>query len=208
MGQKKWLLILAGIAGIGVTSMILILIAIFAGPGEPPLPESADLETAAKFMESDDFLKLSTKKRSEYIDKMTQRYEQLSEAERREASRSFHVKRHENHDMNNAFLLSFGLNHAVKCNEMPEKERKQYVDNMIVAAERLGMAKELQEVYEYNFSPYASNKQKLRSVKDYQKAMPFLMQNTTAKERSKLLKTTELVVDRLEKRYGKRQRRK
>ena len=202
----KWILV--GTAGTGILVLIAVLVALYAWPTEIPLPESADLETAAKFMESEDFLKLSTKQRNEYMDKIAKRYAELPADESIETIEKFTRNRRKNHKVNDAFMLSYGLNHAQKCNDMPQQQREEYVSNMITVAERLGFEKDLREAYEYNFSPYATKKSKLRSMKDYHKSLPFLMQNTTAKERAEILKATKLIVDEMDSRYGYRRRKK
>jgi hypothetical protein len=175
----------------------------FVSPDEPPDPAASDLHEIAEYIKSDSFLEKSSLQRGEYTNRLVQRYQRMSEHQRREAQKEFGELFRKNRTVEKAFWLSFMSKQADHYDKLSPENRERFLDQFILIAETMHGRHRAREDFKKK-SPLQKNvtpKMQRQAFYRMQKNIPLLLNQTTAEDRAKMSRLAGDMIARMKKRY-------
>ena len=188
------------LAGLAVVVAAGTLLARFVFHAVPPDVGKAELSEIAKFTKSEDFLKMSSKDRVDFIDALLARYMQMTPQEREEAKGMFSGFR-SSRAAREAFWLDWSIKRGKEFEQLSADERDAYVDRWLDTIDVLsGGGLQRQGQRAARTSPSAQSVPS-RSDVEVERHMKQVLTKTSAKDRQRVAKLSGAVIRRIKERY-------
>ncbi len=200
--QLRWGLL--GICGVAMLCAVAGVVGYFVSPEEAPNPASADVDTLAKYVKSNEFLNTASRERGAYVNQLMVRYKKMNPREQKKAQEQFGNLFRKDRKREKTFWLSYAQNQAQEYSTLSDRQKCLRLDAILTLLKISGNAPRARRNHR-DLAPShrkPDKKKKDRTVREIRKNLPLLLKNTTSDDRVKIARLASDLMSRTKERFS------